>query len=56
LNKIEYKEVFSVKGNILTKMISLIYLLDFVTIYKAILSKTNPGTIKSIDFVKSMLK
>ena len=32
--KINYEEVVSVEGNILSKLITLIYLLDYATIYK----------------------
>ena len=51
-NKIEYKEVVSVEGNILTKIINLIYLLDYVTIYKAVLDGTDPSPVKSIEYIK----
>jgi len=54
-NKIEYREVFSLSGNILTKLINLIYLLDYSTIYHAILSGIDPSPIQSIDFVKNKL-
>lgn len=54
-NKIDFREIYTVKGSILSKLINLIYLLDYCTIYKAVLSKTNPSTIKSIDFVKKRL-
>lgn len=53
--EIEYKEIHSNKGNILTKLICLIYLLDYATIYKSVLSKTNPSTINSIDYIKKRL-
>jgi len=49
---IEYKEVFSVTGNILTKLINLIYLLDYSTIYLAIRGGVDPSPIRSINFVK----
>ena len=52
---IEYKEIQSVNGNILTKIICLIYLFDYSTIYKAVLSKIDPSTIDSIDYVKRKL-
>ena len=55
INKILYKEIFSVKGNILTKLINLIYLFDYATIYHAVLNKIDPSPIKSIDFIKSRL-
>lgn len=54
-NDIEYKEVFSSKGSILTKLINLIYLLDYATIYLATISKRDPSPIKSIDFIKTRL-
>ena len=54
-NKIEYKEIFSIKGNILAKLMNLIYLLDYTSIYKAVISKIDPTPVKSIDFIKSRL-
>jgi len=56
LNKIEFKEVNSIHGNILSKIINLIYLLDYSTIYRAVLSNIDPSPVKSIDFVKNKLK
>ena len=52
--KIDYKEVFSVSGNILTKLINLIYLLDYASIYLAVKERVDPSPVYSIDFVKSM--
>ena len=52
---IQYKEIFSVKGNILTKLNSLIYLLDYASIYLAVLLKTDPTPIPAIDFVKKRI-
>ena len=54
-NKIEYIEIVTIEGNILSKLINLIYLLDYATIYKAILDNTDPSPVKSIDFIKSKL-
>lgn len=54
-NHIEHKEIFSVSGNILSKIINLIYLLDYCSIYKAILDKKDPSPVKSIDYVKSKI-
>jgi len=54
-NKIDFREIESSEGHILTKLVSLIYTLDYVSIYKAILSKTDPSPVKSIDFVKNRL-
>jgi len=52
---ISYKEVFSGSGSILTKLIRLIYLLDYVTIYRAVQLKINPTPINSIDYIKEKL-
>ena len=54
-NNIEYKEIFSSNGSILTKLVCLIYFLDYTSIYKAILSKQDPSPVSSIDFVKKRL-
>jgi len=55
LNHISYKEIFSVKGNILSKLINLIYLLDYSTIYLAAKLHVNPSTVNAINFVKDSL-
>lgn len=52
-NKIEYREIISVEGNIISKLMNLIYLLDYASIYKAILDKTDPSPVRSIDYMKS---
>jgi glucose/mannose-6-phosphate isomerase len=54
-NKIEYRKIHSVKGNIISKIINLIYLLDYTSIYSALLGKVDPTPVKSIDYVKSRL-
>ena len=54
-NGIESKEIFSVKGNIISKIVNLIYLLDYASIYLAIKMKTDPTPVNSIDFIKSKL-
>jgi glucose/mannose-6-phosphate isomerase len=54
-NRIDYTEVKSTKGNILTKLVCLIYLLDYASIYYAILNKTDPTPVKSIKFIKERL-
>ena len=55
-NNIQFREIYSVNGSILTKIISLIYLLDYSTIYMAILNKIDPSPVESIDFIKSELE
>jgi len=54
-NKIDYKEIKSTDGSILTKLVGLIYILDYASIYNAILNKTDPTPVRSIDFIKKRL-
>ncbi len=54
-NNIDFKEINSSSGNILTKTISLIYMLDYVSIYKAVLSEIDPSPVVSIDYIKTKL-
>jgi len=55
INEIKYQEIFSVDGNILSKLINLIYVLDYSSIFHAVISQIDPSPVKSIDFVKSKL-
>ena len=55
-NQIDYREVMSVEGGILSKLANLVYLLDYASIYYSIKSKTNPTPVKSIDYVKQRLQ
>jgi len=50
--QIEYKEIFSPNGSILTKLISLIYMLDYSTIYLAVKSGIDPTPVNAINFIK----
>lgn len=52
---IDFKEVHSPRGSILTKLINLIYLLDYSAIYKAVMSEIDPSPVSAIEFVKSRL-
>ena len=54
-NEIDYREITSVKGSILSKLINLIYLLDYSSIYLAIKSGVDPSPLRSIDYVKERL-
>jgi glucose/mannose-6-phosphate isomerase len=54
-NQIKYKEIFTVNGGILSKIVCLIYLLDYSSIYHAIRLGIDPSPIKSIDFIKERL-
>jgi len=53
--QIDFLSVTSIAGNILSKIISLIYLFDYTSIYRAILSKTDPSPVKSIDYIKTKI-
>ena len=55
LHGIDFREISSVNGSILSKLINLIYMLDYVTIYRAVLNKTDPSPVRSIDYIKSNL-
>ena len=55
-HEIDFKIIHSVDGNILTKIISLIYLFDYSSIYSAILSRIDPSPVISIDFIKTRLE
>ena len=52
---IEYQEVFSKDGSILSKLVCLIYQLDLTSIYHAAVSGIDPSPVNSIDFIKSRL-
>tara|TARA_B100000029_G_scaffold260309_1_gene256799 strand:+ start:218 stop:1228 length:1011 start_codon:yes stop_codon:yes gene_type:complete len=54
-NQIDYFSINSIRGNILSKIIHLIYLFDYASIYLAVLRKIDPTPVKSIDFIKSKL-
>lgn len=54
-NDIDYREIHSVSGNIISKIINLIYLLDYSTIYRAVMSKIDPSPTRSIEYVKDRL-
>ena len=54
-NNITYKEISSLDGGILSKIMSMIYLLDYATIYYAARLGINPSPIKSINFIKERL-
>jgi glucose/mannose-6-phosphate isomerase len=49
---ISYKEIYSGDGSILTKLIKLIFLLDYATIYRSVLSKIDPSPVNSIQYIK----
>jgi glucose/mannose-6-phosphate isomerase len=54
-HKISYYEIESEAGNIISKIMGLTYLLDYASIYRAVLSKNDPSPVTSIDFIKKRL-
>ena len=54
--EIEYKEIFSNNGNILSQLVGLIYLFDYSTIYYAIKCGINPSPIISTEYFKNKRK
>ena len=53
---IDYKIVRSLEGSILSKITNLIYLLDYSSIYSAVLRGIDPSPVDSIDFIKNKLQ
>ena len=54
-NNVEYKQVFSNEGNILTKIVCLIYFFDYVSIYTASIRKIDPTPTEPIKFIKKRI-
>jgi glucose/mannose-6-phosphate isomerase len=54
-NNIKYKEIISSPGNILTKIVTLTYLLDYASLYCAIISGIDPSPVSSINFIKERI-
>ncbi len=53
--KIDYFEIKSNSGNILSKIINLIYVLDYASIYHAVLNQVDPTPVGPIDFIKKRI-
>jgi len=52
---IDYKEVLSTNGSLLTKLMNLNYLFDYSSIYRAVLSEIEPSPISSVNYIKKNL-
>ena len=52
---IDYYEIMTQGESILTKIVCLVYVLDYASIYKGVLTGINPSPVKSIDFVKERI-
>jgi glucose/mannose-6-phosphate isomerase len=53
--QIEYKEISSVNGSIISKIMNLIYLFDYVSVYHSVISGIDPSPVSAIDFIKERL-
>jgi glucose/mannose-6-phosphate isomerase len=54
-NKIDYWEIESIEGNILSKLVCMIYLLDVSSIYKSVMEHIDPSPVESITYIKNKL-
>lgn len=55
IRDIDFKEIQTVEGSIISKLINLIYLFDYTSIYKAVIDQIDPTIVEPIDFVKKMI-
>ena len=54
-NNIEFDKIISIEGDIISKLVNLIYILDYASIYLAIINKIDPTPVKSIEYIKKRL-
>jgi glucose/mannose-6-phosphate isomerase len=54
-NNIDFYEIESTEDSILSKIVNLIYVTDFTSIYSAVLNGMDPSPVEPIDFIKSKL-
>jgi glucose/mannose-6-phosphate isomerase len=54
-NEIEFKKITSIEGDIISKLVNLIYILDYSSIYLAVINKIDPTPVHSIDYIKKRL-
>jgi len=54
-NNIEFEKIISIEGDIISKLVNLIYILDYASIYLAIINKIDPTPVKSIEYIKKRL-
>ena len=53
---INFKAIITIEGGILSKIITLIYLFDYASIYKSVLDEIDPSPVNLIDFIKKKNK
>jgi glucose/mannose-6-phosphate isomerase len=54
-NSIKFKKIVSIEGDIISKIVNLIYILDYASIYLAVINKIDPTPVYSIDYIKRRL-
>jgi len=54
-NSIKFKKITSIEGDIISKLVNLIYILDYASIYLAVINKIDPTPVYSIDYIKKRL-
>ena len=53
--KFSRENLIRIEGNIISKIINLIYLLDYTSIYRSVISGVDPSPVTAIDFIKERL-
>ena len=54
-NEIKFEKITSIEGDIISKLVNLIYMLDYASIYLAIINKVDPTPVHSIEYIKKRL-
>lgn len=54
-NNIDVNKIVSREGEIISKLINLIYVLDYASIYLAVKNNIDPSPVNSIDYIKRKL-
>ena len=52
---IEFFEIRTIDGNILSKIVNLIFVFDYCSIYHGVLNNIDPSPVRSIDYIKNKL-
>ena len=52
---IDYYEIKSIHGGILSKIVNLIFVFDYCSIYHSILNNIDPSPVNAIDFIKKRI-
>ena len=52
---IKFEKITSIEGDIISKLVNLIYILDYASIYLAVINKIDPTPVYAIDYIKNKL-